>query len=61
MRWIEGVLREKYIVKMRGVIGPERNDMKVIDVLGRTIEWKDKELWYEADPRQVDNIFKDMG
>ena len=43
-RWVEA------IVKTRAMLGPERTDDKVADILNRVVEWKDEELWYEADP-----------
>jgi hypothetical protein len=61
LRWTQGVLEAKYIVKMRGLMGPDRGDAKVVDVLNRIIEWKDDELWYEADPRHAEKMLRDMG
>ena len=36
-------MESKCIVKMRGMIGPDRKDDKVIDSLNRTVEWKEEE------------------
>ena len=47
LRWVEATIRKEYIV-------PERTDDKVADILNRVVEWKDDELWYEADPRHVE-------
>ena len=33
LRWVEAMLRKKYIVKMRAMLGPERTDDKVADIL----------------------------
>ena len=60
LRWVEAMLRKKYIVKMRAMLGPERTDDKVADILNRVVEWKDEELWYEADPRHVEKMLNDM-
>ena len=60
LRWVEATLRKKYIVKMRAMLGPERTDDKVADILNRVVEWKDEELWYEADPRHVEKMLNDM-
>ena len=60
LRWVEATLRKKYIVKMRALLGPERTDDKVADILNRVVEWKDEELWYEADPRHVEKTLNDM-
>ena len=61
LQWTRAVLESKYIVKMRGLLGPERSDDKVADVLNRVVEWKQDELWYEADPRHVEKMLSDMG
>ena len=60
MRWVEATLRQKYIVKMRATLGPERTDGNVADILNRVVEWKDAELWYDADPRDVEKMLSDM-
>ena len=60
LRWVEATLREKYIVMMRAMLGPERTDDKVADILNGVVEWKDEELWYEADPRHVEKMLNDM-
>ena len=60
LRWVEATLRKKCIVKMRAMLGPERTDDKVADILIRVVEWKDEELWYEADPRRVEKMLNDM-
>ena len=56
LRWVEAT----YIVKMRAMLGPERTDDKVADILNRVVEWKDEELWCEADPRHVEKMLNDM-
>ena len=61
LRWVESVLEAKYLVKMRGILGPDQGDCKVMDILGRVVEWREDELWYEADPRQVEKMLTEMG
>ena len=46
--------------EMRAILGPERRDAKVAEVLGRTIKWREEEMWYEADPRHVERMLEDM-
>ena len=53
-------LKPKYIVKVRGIMGPEEKDKKCIEILGRAVEWRNEELWWEADPRHVERILEDM-
>ena len=59
LRWVEAILRKKFIVKKRAMLGPERTDDKVADILNRFVEWKDEELWYEAGPRHVEKMLND--
>ena len=61
LQWTRKVLESEYLVKMRALLGPERSDDKVADVLNRVVEWKDDEFWYEADPRHVETMLSDMG
>ena len=61
LRWVERLLAAKYIVKMRGIMGPDAADTKVIDVLNRILEWREDEFRYEADPRHVEIMLRDMG
>ena len=42
-------------------MGPENKDQKSIDILGRVVEWREGELWWEADPRHVEKIIEAMG
>jgi hypothetical protein len=60
LQWVRKLLEEKYIVKMRAVLGPEKDDAKIADILGRTVEWRENELWYEADPRHVEKMLESM-
>ena len=60
LRWVRTLLESKYIVKMRAMLGPEPGDANVADILGRTVEWKADEIWYEADPRHVEKMLADM-
>ena len=60
LRWVEATLRKKSIVKIRAILGPQRTDDKVADILNRVVGCKDEELWYEADPRHVGKMLNDM-
>ena len=61
LNWVETILAAKYITKVRGILGPQPGDQKSIDILGRVIEWRPNELWWEADPRHVEKIIDEMG
>ena len=43
------------------ILGPERQDDKVTDILNRVVEWHDDELWWEAHPRHVEKMLEDIG
>ena len=58
--WLHDELKRKYIVKMRGVLGPEAGDLHEVVVLNRVLRWTKGEFQYEADPRHVEQILKDM-
>ena len=46
LNWTKGVLANKYLVKVRSILGPEHHD---------------DELWWEADPRHVEKMLEDIG
>ena len=47
-------------IKMRGRLGPEDSDDKVIRILNRLVEWHEGGITYEADPRHVEVIIKQL-
>ena len=51
----------KYLLKVRGILGPEPCDQKSIVILGRAIEWRADDLWWEADPRHVEKFLEVCG
>ena len=51
----------KYILKVRGNLGPEQGDQKSIVVLGWAVDWLADELCCEADPRHVERILQVCG
>ena len=53
-------LKKKYIVKMRGVLGPGKEDAKEVVVLNRVLAWDGCDFSYEADPRHVEMILRDL-
>ena len=38
LKWTKGVLANKYLVKVRSILGPEHQDDKVADILNRVVE-----------------------
>ena len=61
LEWVRDVLAAKYLLKVRGILGPEPCDLKSIVILGRAVEWRADELWWEADPRHVEKILEVCG
>ena len=61
IEWVRDVLAAKYLIKVRGVLGPDAEDQKSIVILGRVLEWREEELWWEADPRHVERILEACG
>ena len=59
--WVHDLLAAKYLVKMRGVLGPDLGDQTEVVVLNRVLSWMGGEFKYEADPRHVEKMLKDMG
>ena len=59
--WVRDVLAAKYLLKVRGTLGPEPCDQKRIVILGRVVDWRADELWWEADPRHVEKILEACG
>ena len=50
----------KYIVKIREVLGPDRNDLEEITLLNRVITWNDDSIDIEADPRLADSSSENL-
>ena len=58
--WVHDELKQKYIVKMRGILGPEDSDAKEVVVLNRVLSWEGGTFKYEADPRHAEKMLRDM-
>ena len=59
--WTKGVLANMFLVKVSSILGPERQDDKVADILNRVVAWRDDEVWWEADSRHVEKKLEDIG
>ena len=44
-------MEEWYDVKVRGILGSDPKDDKVISIWGRIVKWGSEGLEYEADPK----------
>ena len=61
LEWVRDVFAAKYILKVRGILGPDPGDQKSIVIFVRVVEWRKDELWWEADPRHVEKILQVCG
>jgi hypothetical protein len=52
---------EKFEVKFRGSLGPEKGDDKSIRILNRIVQWNKKGISYEADQRHAEIIMVHQG
>ena len=59
--WFRKDISQRYEVKLRGRLGPNRNDDKSVRILNRIVEWGEDEIRYEADQRHAEIIIKHLG
>ncbi len=60
LRDVAASLSKHWIVKVRAVLGPDAADDKEVSILNRIVRWGSQELFYEADPRHVEKLLKEM-
>jgi len=60
LKIVEDKFRSKYLTKIRGIIGPDPDDLKSIVMLNRVIEWSEIGINMEADQRHVELILKQL-
>ena len=53
-------MKNKYELTVRGRLGPGPKDDKKIPVLKRIIRWTPSGIRYEADPRQVEKLLREI-
>ena len=59
LHWMREKIEEKYELKVE-VLGPDEGQQKEVRVLNRILRWTDKGVEYEADPRHVEIILKQL-
>ena len=59
LKWMQDRLEEKYELTVE-VLGPAKEQVKEVRVLNRIIRWTKEGIEYEADPRHVEIILKQM-
>ena len=58
---IVDMMRERYEIKLRGVMGSGDGEDKKISILNRELRWDGKKLVVEADPEHAQKIVEAMG
>ena len=59
LQWMKRQIEKKYELKTQ-VLGPSKTDKQEVRVLNRIISWKDNGIQYEADPRHVEIVLKEL-
>ena len=54
------MMKAEYEVKVRGLLGPDKDDDKSITILNRCVEWTPQGIRYEADPRHVEILISQL-
>lgn len=57
---IVNALRTCWIIKIRATLGPDASDDKEVSILNRVVRWNTSGIEYEADPRHVEKLLRDM-
>jgi len=58
---VEKKMQEAFLCKVEGRLGSATKDLKEARVLGRIIRWTKDGFKYEADPRHVEMLVRDLG
>ena len=58
--WFRETLEQRYELKESCRLGPGPEDDKTGRILNRIIRWTSSGLEYEADPRQVEQLVRDL-
>ena len=59
--WITKIMQDNYEVKVRGRLGPDTEDLKEIDILGRVLRYENWGISWRADPRHRKMILEYYG
>jgi hypothetical protein len=57
---MDAELRKSFALKTE-ILGGDKGDVQSLRVLNRQITWKDNEIHWEADPRHVEILAKQLG
>ena len=60
LKWLKAGLERHYEINTE-VLGPDTQDNQQVQILNRIVSWTPEGLEYEADPRHVELIVKELG
>ena len=55
------MMSNEYDIKVRGKLGPDKDDDKAVTILNRYVTWTKDGIIYEADPRHVEMFVNELG
>jgi hypothetical protein len=58
--WMRDELSKQFTIKDRGIMGPDKHDIKEIRLLNRIIAWEHDAIRYEADQRHAEILTKSL-
>ena len=61
LKWVAKVLAAKFVIKVRGVLGPEDEDQKDEVLLGRFVRWRSWGIEWEADVKHRKLLLERFG
>ena len=59
--WYGGMVLGRFEAKVKGRIGPGKEDDKSMRVLNRVVHWAEEGIDYEADQRHAELIIQETG
>ena len=59
--WLKNKLSEFFLIKDRGILGPDPHDLKQIRLLNRIITWNSNSITFEADQRHGEILISALG
>ena len=59
--WLTQQLQNRFLIKNRGILGPDKHDIKEIRLLNRIIAWESDHIRFEADQRHGEILCEMFG